>query len=712
MLIRKSNYWLIATILILAYSLPGLINAQNKIAKDNWPQFRGVQASGVADAPDIATQWDAESGHNIKWRTPIQGLGLSSPVVWGDKVFITTAVGEGRENDPPPLRVGLYGDIGSEEEDYPHLFQVICLDKNTGKVTWSKTAHKGIPQVKRHTKASHANCTVATDGKHVIAFFGSEGLYGYSMDGDVLWKKDLGYLNPGFFSVPGTEWGFASSPVIHKGWVITQCDVDDRAFIAAFDAASGNEIWRTIREDMPTWCTPTVVNVNGKDQIVVNGWKRRAGYDFETGEEIWFMNGGGDIPTPTPIIAHGMSFYSSSHGRIRPLYAIKLEAKGDISLEGRELSNEFVVWSNPRRGAYMPTPIIVGDYLYVGNNAGILTCYKAKTGEEVYRERIGGVRSSYTGSAVSAADKLYYSDEDGTIHVIEIGPNYKHLASNRLREPILTTPAISGKMILIRTSRALYGIEELNKAGEAKAKEHESAEKMTFPEMPEFPKEPLTDATEIFKLTDAASKAVHTIQYNIAVEGVGDFAPRTPKGSARVTESGWGDYTPAFFKIIGEVIMPNAQEATPLLAGFDGDKLFIVNHADKLVHADYEYDVLGRNGRVVMGSLVNEFCLDEPFSDEIGTPDKTLKGIVDVEGEPCYEIMLKFDNDYDSESTYWISTKDYLIRKRMNQYTIQSGARGGSVYTLTNLRVNPQIKDGFYKIPIPEGYRLTNNPPE
>lgn len=241
-------------------------------------------------------------------------------MTWENKIFITTVVGEDHANEPPRLKVGLYGNIDSEQEEYSHLFQVICLDKETGNILWEQTAHKGVPKVKRHTKSSHANCSVATDGKHVVAFFGSEGLYCYNMEGNLVWKKGLGFLNPGFFAVPSAQWGFASSPVIHNGRVITQCDVNGQSFIAAFNVETGKEIWRTNREEEAGWSTPTVVNVNGKDQIVVNGWHRRGGYEFETGKEIWFMDGGGDIPVPTPIIAHGMSFYSSSHGRVRPLY--------------------------------------------------------------------------------------------------------------------------------------------------------------------------------------------------------------------------------------------------------------------------------------------------------------------------------------------------------------------------------------------------------
>ena len=465
-MIMKIKHTLDIFVILFAISIIFLnpVFGQDKIAKVNWPQFRGVQASGVADAPDVPVKWDVESGLNIKWRAPIQGLGLSSPVVWGNKIFITTVVREDRVDESPSLKVGLYGNIDSEEENYNHLYQVICIEKDTGKTLWNQTAHKGIPKVKRHTKSSHANCSVATDGKHVVVFFGSEGLYCYNMDGNLIWKKELGFLNPGFFAVPSAQWGFASSPVIHNGRVITQCDVNGQSFIAAFNADTGEEVWRTNREESAGWSTPTVVNVNGKEQIVVNGWHRRGGYDFETGEEIWFMDGGGDIPVPTPIIAHGMSFYSSAHGPMAPLYAIKLDARGDISLKKGESTNKYVVWSYPRRGAYMPTPIIVGDYLYVANINGILTVYKAGTGEEVYQEqKLGGVRGAYTASPVSAGNKIYFSDEDGNIHVIQAGPIYKHLATNSMKESILASPAIAGKMIFIRTSKALYGIENMGK---------------------------------------------------------------------------------------------------------------------------------------------------------------------------------------------------------------------------------------------------------
>ncbi len=221
----------------------------------HWPSFRGRQAKGVAEGYATPTEWSVEDGTNIRWKTPIAGLAHSSPSIWGDRLFVTTAV---RTEGDPSLRVGLYGDIASVNEDVVQRWRVYGLDKNTGEILWERTAHEGIPKVKRHPKSTHANPTPATDGEHVVAFFGSEGLYCYDMDGELLWKKDLGVLNSGFFQAPQAQWGFASSPIIHDGRVLVQSDVLEDSFLAAFDIRDGREIWRTERDDVPTWGTPTV----------------------------------------------------------------------------------------------------------------------------------------------------------------------------------------------------------------------------------------------------------------------------------------------------------------------------------------------------------------------------------------------------------------------------------------------------------------------
>ena len=320
--------------------------------------------------------------------------------------------------------MGLYGNIEPVENEKAHEWKVYCVDKNTGKIIWEKTACKGIPKQKRHPKSTHANSTPVTDGEYVVAFFGSEGLYCYDMKGNLLWEKDFGILESSFFIAPTAEWGFASSPIIHNGVVIVQCDVLKNSFLAALDVKTGKELWRVSRDEVPTWSTPTIYSKRGKTQVIVNGFKHIGGYDFETGEEIWKMSGGGDIPVPTPIIAHDMIFMNSAHGRMSPIYAIRPDSKGDISLKGNETSNDFVVWSIKRGGAYMQTALVYDDLLYNLQGNGSLSCFNAVTGERIYRERLGKVSTGFSASAVASNGKLYFSAEDGTIYVVKPGAEF------------------------------------------------------------------------------------------------------------------------------------------------------------------------------------------------------------------------------------------------------------------------------------------------
>lgn len=437
-------------------AIAGTFVATTRAASPHWPQFRGPRATGVADGHNPPTTWDATSGTNIKWKTPIPGLAHSSPIVWGDRVFVTSAV----SSDPEPyLRVGLYGESPDHPEKVVHEFRIFALDKKSGRIIWNKTAHSGIPQVKRHIKSSHANPTPATDGKHVVAFFGSEGLYCFDMDGNLLWKKDLGYLDAGAFDYPEVQWAFGSSPTIYDDRVIVQCDVNNQSFLAAFAIDDGKELWRTPRDVSACWGTPTVHKSAERTQVIVNGYKYMGGYDLVTGKELWRLSGGGDVPVPTPYVAHDLIFLTNAHGRARPVYAIRPNARGDISLKGGKTSNGFIAWSLEKRGSYIPTTIVYGDYLYVGDDRGILSCYKAKTGEKVYRQRLAGKRGgAYSASAVAADGKLYFTSEDGEIHVVKAGPEYALLATNPMDEVCLATPAISDGMIFVRTSRHLFGI--------------------------------------------------------------------------------------------------------------------------------------------------------------------------------------------------------------------------------------------------------------
>lgn len=460
---RKIFIWMMA---VFAICLLGLSCSQNTAAEngdansiqrtsDNWPQFRGERATGIASDQDLPLTWDVKEGTSILWKTAIPGLGHSSPIVWEDKVFVTTAVGEGKE---AYLKVGSYGSSPENPEKFTHHYKIYCLDKKTGKIIWEKTAYSGEPKVARHVKASHANSTPATDGRHLLAFFGSQGLYCYDLDGNLLWTKDLGYLDAGAFDVPEIQWGFGSSPIIHEDRVVVLCDVNNQSFIAELDIESGEEVWRTLRDEQPTWGTPTIYEAGDRTHVIVNGYKHLGGYDFETGEEIWWMRGGGDIPVPTPVIAHGLVFITNAHGRMRPVYAIRLDAQGDITLKPGETSNEFIPWFYPRNGGYQPTPIVYGDYLYVCENNGVLTCYEATTGKVMYREKIGGDISSYSASPVAADGMIYFSDEFGNINVVKASPQYEHRAVNAMEETCMASPAISGKTLFIRARSHLYAI--------------------------------------------------------------------------------------------------------------------------------------------------------------------------------------------------------------------------------------------------------------
>lgn len=412
----------------------------------NWPSFRGPGATGVADGHTTPTTWSVEAATNVAWKTAIPGLGLSSPAIWGDRLFVTTAISE----TDPDLRVGLYGDIDPVMDDSVHKFVVYALDRDTGKIVWSKTAHEGVPKIKRHTKSSHANPTPATDGKHVVALFGSEGMYGFDMKGNQLWKVDLGTLDSGYFQVPEAQWGFASSPVIHDGRVIVQADVQENSFLAAFDVKTGKEIWRTSRDDVPTWSTPTVYDGESRTEILVNGFKHIGGYDFATGKELWRMTGGGDIPIPTPYVVDGHIFITNAHGPGSPILVIKTGATGDISLKDDARTNDWIPWSRRGGGSYMPTTVVYDGLLYVCRDSGVLSVFDVATGERYYQKRLAA-GTGWTSSPVAADGKVYFTNEEGDTHVVKAGKEFEELAVNDLSEVVLASPAISGEHLFYRT---------------------------------------------------------------------------------------------------------------------------------------------------------------------------------------------------------------------------------------------------------------------
>jgi outer membrane protein assembly factor BamB len=416
------------------------------VAAQNWPQFRGPNASGVVDGAKPPVSWDLEKGKNVRWKTPMPGIAVSSPVVWGDKVFVTTAI----SSDPnAAFRHGLFGDVEPSTDTSKHSWKVYCLNKKDGKVLWERTAHEGVPKTKRHPKSSQASCTPVTDGNVLVVNFGSEGLFAFDMNGKQLWKQDLGKMNAGWFFDPDYEWGVASSPIIYKDVVIVQADIQKDSFLAAYRLKDGSVLWKTMRDELPSWPTPTIFENSVRTDVVTHATKAIRGYDPITGKELWKLTPNSEVTTPTPIVAHGLVYITNGYRGIQPIYAVKPGAKGDISLKEGQTSNEYIAWSNPRGGPYTPTPVIYGDLMYVVNNQGIVTAFNAKTGERIYQQRLGN-GGSYSASPVASDGKIYFSSEDGDVYVVKAGPAFELLAKNSVGEVVMASPALSDGVLIVR----------------------------------------------------------------------------------------------------------------------------------------------------------------------------------------------------------------------------------------------------------------------
>jgi outer membrane protein assembly factor BamB len=433
-------------ILSSTFLILGLVTANAQ----NWPQFRGPGATGVIEGAAKPVKFDAAT--NVRWKTPIPGLSHASPVVWGNKVFVVTAVSSAKDE----TRFGLYGDVAPVKDDPKHSWKVYALDKSTGKVLWEQTAFEGIPKVKRHPKSSHAAATPATDGKYLIVNFGSEGLYAYDFNGKLMWTQDLGVLDAGWFYDVDYQWEYGSSPIIYKNLVIVQADIQKNSFIAAYDIKNGKQVWKMDRDEIPGWGSPTVYEGKQRAELITVGPKKIRGYDPMTGKELWHLGPMSEITTPTPFVAHDLIFVTSGYAPIQPIYAIRPGGNGDLTLKDGKESSEFIAWSKQRGGPYMPTPIVYGDLLYTCSNQGVLTAYNAKTGERVYQERLGGTGGAFTASPVASEGKLYFASEDGDVFVVKAGPKYELLAKNAVGEVMMATPAISDNLVIVRTVSHLF----------------------------------------------------------------------------------------------------------------------------------------------------------------------------------------------------------------------------------------------------------------
>ena len=427
------------------------VSAQVKPERQ-WPAYRGYLSSGVLDNANLPDSLDPDKMINIRWKIDMPGLGLSSPVIWGDRLFITTAISK---EDNAGYKPGMYGNVEPVKDSSVHEWKVICLNKLTGKKMWEQTSHIGIPAMKRHPKSTHANTSVATDGNYVVAFFGSEGLYCYNMNGKLQWQKSFGVLKSVFFIMKNAEWEFASSPIIYNGVLIIQCDVLENSFLAAYDVRTGKELWKTPRNDYPGWCTPNIYQNNGKTFVVVNGFRHIGGYDFTTGKEVWNMSGGGDIPIPTPVIGNNLIYLNSAHGKYSPIIAVQTNATGNITLKDKETSNEYVKWSLPQGGSYMHSLLLYNNRLYNVNWNGTVVCLDPESGKEIFRGKIGKAKS-FIASPVASDGKIYIVDEDGTIYIIRDGDSFEVLNEIPLKDICMTAPSITDGMIYFRTQKYLF----------------------------------------------------------------------------------------------------------------------------------------------------------------------------------------------------------------------------------------------------------------
>jgi outer membrane protein assembly factor BamB len=410
---------------------------------ENWHQWRGPLATGLAPHGDPPVTWDAKK--NVKWKTPLPGRGSSTPIVWGDNIFLLTAIDTGRAADPAALpKPNSRLEKKTKAPMTFHQFVVLCLDRRTGQVRWQRTATEQVPHEGHHPTHSYAAGSPATDGRYLYASFGSFGIYCYDLQGRLQWKRDLGRQETRL------GWGEAVTPLLHGETLIVNWDHENGSFITALDARTGEPRWKVPRDEPSSWATPLAVEHKGQTQVVVSATNRVRSYDLATGRVLWECGGQTVNAIPSPVAGGGSVFCMSGY-RGSAAYALPLDATGDLTGTGK------IVWQYGRGTPYVPSPLLVGDRLYFTQlNDALLTSLDIKTGKPVLdRERLPGLRSLY-GSPVAAAGRIYLADRDGTTLVLKHGDKLEVLATNRLNDPIDASPAVVGKQLFLRGERYLY----------------------------------------------------------------------------------------------------------------------------------------------------------------------------------------------------------------------------------------------------------------
>ena len=441
----------IALTLTIAISLAaaGLGLLSQTVSAGNWPQWRGPDGSGISTEKGLPSEWSPTK--NIKWKTPIDGRSHSSPIVWGKMIFLTTAI-EGAEVPGAKAAKHMLGDkefvhpdsIGANKK---HTFKVIALDRDSGKIAWQATAWEGTPYDDRHRKSSYAASTPATDGKMVYAFFGTEGLYAYDFKGNLAWKAQIG-------NIATLGMGAATSPILFDNLVIVQADEDngEASFIVALDKKTGKEVWKASRKGVQvSWSTPLLVKTASRTELIASGTEFVIAYDPATGKELWRHKGVESNAIPSPV-ANNEMVYLVAGFPAKIAMAIRLGQNGDLT------GTQNVPWKYEKGTAYVPSPILYGDYLYLTTDRGILTALDAKTGEVKYEGGRIPIPATFTASPVAFEGKILMTSEDGDTFIIKAGPKHEIIGTNSVGEAVYASPAIADGRIFIRGEKNLYCI--------------------------------------------------------------------------------------------------------------------------------------------------------------------------------------------------------------------------------------------------------------
>lgn len=415
----------------------------------NWPQFRGAGSLGVAEDPNLPDQWSATE--NVAWKTDIPGVGWSSPIVWGDHIFLTSVISADSKEAP---KKGLYfgGERPAPKDE--HRWMVYAVSFKTGKILWEKEVHRGAPAFSRHLKNSYASETPVTDGQRVYAYFGNLGIFCFDLKGKLLWEQKWDARKTRY------GWGTAASPIVYKEHLYLLNDNDEQSYLAALDKKTGKQIWRADREVGTNWATPYIWESGQRTELIVPGTKAVRSYDL-TGKTLWEFNGMSSIAIPTPFSKFGLLYIASGYvgDQHRPVYAIKPGASGNISLKEGETSNQYIAWYLRQGGPYNPSPIVYGDIYYTLYDRGFFTANDARTGKEIYgKQRLDAAAGAFTSSPWAYNGKLFCLSEDGDTFVIQAGGEYKLLGKNSVDELCMATPAIARGSLILRTASKLYRI--------------------------------------------------------------------------------------------------------------------------------------------------------------------------------------------------------------------------------------------------------------